>query len=253
MRKNWKKLIGILCCCGVLGMFPVTAYADVDNQTIQMVEANPEGESIKKSAVEGDEPEEDMDDDDSGAPQVFNRTRAAQEQAQAQQEAQAALAAARAEAKKQLENEAAKQAWMWAEEESSEARSKALAAAANVEKRQKVVEYALTFLGCPYRYGGNDPRTGVDCSGFVRYVLSNAAGVNISRTSASQAKEGVAISDVQMQAGDLLFYSKGGRINHVAMYIGGGKVIHASTVKTGVKISQWNYRTPVKIVNVLGD
>ena len=63
----------------------------------------------------------------------------------------------------------------------------------------------------------------------------------------------ISVSDVTMQPGDLLFYSGGGRINHVAMYIGGGKVVHASSVKTGIKISPWNYRTPVKIVNVLGD
>ena len=93
----------------------------------------------------------------------------------------------------------------------------------------------------------------MDCSGFTRYVLSNAAGVHITRTAASQSTEGVAVSDVTMQPGDLLFYSGGGRINHVAMYIGGGKVVHASSVKTGIKISPWNYRTPVKIVNVLGD
>lgn len=57
-----------------------------------------------------------------------------------------------------------------------------------------------------------------------------------------------------MRPGDLVFYSKNGKnINHVAMYIGDGMVVHASTYKTGVKTSPWNYRTPVKIVNVLGD
>lgn len=247
MRKNWKKFIGVLCCCGILSTFPMISYADINDQEIQMVEENPIEDSIKKAAIEGDEPEDDSyEDNSSEAPKVLNRTREAQEQ-------QEAMAAAKTAAKKQTENEAVKQAWLRAEEESSEERARMLAATASANKRQRVVEYALTFLGGPYRYGGNDPRTGVDCSGFVRYVLSNAAGVNISRTSASQANEGVAVNDILMQEGDLLFYSEGGRINHVAMYIGGGKVIHASSVKTGIKISPWNYRAPVKIVNVLGD
>ena len=55
-----------------------------------------------------------------------------------------------------------------------------------------------------------------------------------------------------MQPGDLIFYGSGKGINHVAMYIGDGKVVHASTERTGIKTSPWNYRTPVKIVNVLG-
>lgn len=118
--------------------------------------------------------------------------------------------------------------------------------------RQQVVDYALSFLGGPYRYGGTDPRTGVDCSGFTRFVLGNAAGVSLSRSSGSQAMQGVAVSADQMQPGDLLFYAGGGRINHVAMYIGSGKIVHASTYATGIKISDWNYRVPVKIVNVIG-
>ena len=54
-----------------------------------------------------------------------------------------------------------------------------------------------------------------------------------------------------MQPGDLLFYSGGGRINHVAMYIGDGKVVHASTEKTGIKTSPYDYREPVKIISLL--
>lgn len=55
-------------------------------------------------------------------------------------------------------------------------------------------------------------------------------------------------------SGDLIFYTNsGGTINHVALYIGGGRVCHASNARDGIKISTWNYRTPAKIVNVLGD
>ena len=120
-------------------------------------------------------------------------------------------------------------------------------------KRQDLVNYALQFLGCAYRAAGSSPSTGFDCSGFVWYVMRNSAGVTLNRSSRSQATQGVAISAEQMRPGDLIFYGSGNYINHVTMYIGDGQVVHASTYKTGVKTSPWNYRTPVKIVNVLGD
>ena len=118
--------------------------------------------------------------------------------------------------------------------------------------RQQLVNYALQFVGGRYRFGGSDPNTGVDCSGFTRYVLQNGAGVSVSRSSGGQAAQGTVVSAEQMQPGDLIFYGNGKRINHVAMYIGDGQVVHASTERTGITVSRWNYRSPVKIVNVLG-
>lgn len=119
-------------------------------------------------------------------------------------------------------------------------------------KRQQLVDYALQFVGGPYRYGGSDPHTGTDCSGFIRYVMQNGAGVSMNRSSTTQSRQGTAISADQMQPGDLIFYGSGGSINHVGMYIGNGQIVHASTEATGIKVSPWNYRTPVKITNVLG-
>ena len=116
--------------------------------------------------------------------------------------------------------------------------------------RQNLVDYALQFVGGPYRAGGNDPHTGVDCSGFVRNVMQHGAGISMNRSSGSQATQGHAVNSSQMQPGDLLFYSGGSGINHVAMYIGDGKIVHASTYATGIKISKWNYRNPVKIVSM---
>ena len=66
------------------------------------------------------------------------------------------------------------------------------------------------------------------------------------------SQQGIAISADQMQPGDLIFYGSGRSINHVAMYIGNGQIVHASTERTGITVSNWNYRNPVKIVNVLG-
>ena len=122
----------------------------------------------------------------------------------------------------------------------------------NLSTREQLVNYALQFVGGRYKFGGSDPHTGVDCSGFTKYVMQHGAGVSLNRSSTSQSKQGTAISADQMQPGDLIFYGSGRGINHVAMYIGDGKVVHASTERTGIKTSPWNYRTPVKIVNVLG-
>ena len=119
-------------------------------------------------------------------------------------------------------------------------------------KRQQVVNYAMQFVGGRYKYGGSDPRTGTDCSGFTRYVLQNSAGISMNRSSGGQAQQGIAVSADQMQPGDLIFYGSGRSINHVAMYIGNGQIVHASTERTGITVSNWNYRNPVKIVNVLG-
>jgi hypothetical protein len=113
------------------------------------------------------------------------------------------------------------------------------------------VDYALSFVGGRYVWGGTDPHTGADCSGFTGYILRNAGGVAISRSSAEQAGEGRTVSAENMQPGDLLFYSKGGGVNHVAMYIGNGQVVHASSSKTGIIVSAWNYRTPVRIASFL--
>ena len=118
--------------------------------------------------------------------------------------------------------------------------------------RNKVVNYALQFVGGRYVWGGNDPHTGADCSGFVRYVLKNVAGVSLPRTSREQAKSGRAISSSEMRPGDLIFYTgSNGVVNHVAMYIGNGQIVHAASRKSGIKISTWNYRKPKAIRNVL--
>jgi len=124
--------------------------------------------------------------------------------------------------------------------------------AAAVNVRQNLVNYALQFVGRPYRAGGNDPHVGADCSGFVKYVMQYGAGISMNRSSGAQASQGTAISADVMQPGDLLFYGQGSRINHVAMYIGNGQIVHASTERTGIKISKWNYRMPVRIVSMLG-
>ncbi len=119
--------------------------------------------------------------------------------------------------------------------------------------RVDVVEYAKQFVGNPYVWGGTSLTKGADCSGFVQSVFKKF-GVKLNRTSREQAKNGTQIKISELKAGDLVFYSNGsGTINHVAIYIGGGQVVHASSPKSGIKISKYNYRTPVKAVRVLYD
>lgn len=119
--------------------------------------------------------------------------------------------------------------------------------------RQNIVSDALQFVGNAYVYGGNDPHTGVDCSGFTRYILGHTAGVYLNRTAASQSAQGRSVSADEARPGDLVFYSSGGSIDHVAIYIGNGKIVHASNEDVGIITSDMYYRTPAKIVNVLGD
>ena len=120
--------------------------------------------------------------------------------------------------------------------------------------RQQVVNYALKFVGNKYRYGGNSLTNGTDCSGFTQQVLGHF-GYSISRTSYSQANDGRTISISSVKPGDLLFYKRGGRINHVTMYIGNGQVVHASNSapypRGGIKVSGIGYRTPCKAVRII--
>lgn len=135
----------------------------------------------------------------------------------------------------------------------AEAAAKAEAEAAaerEAEARQHLVEYALQFVGNPYRAGGNDPHTGADCSGFTRYVMQHGAGISMQRSSSGQATQGRTVSADQMQPGDLIFYGNGSHVNHVAMYIGNGQIVHASTYRTGIKVSNWNYRSPIRIASM---
>ena len=119
----------------------------------------------------------------------------------------------------------------------------------------RIVSYAQQFVGNPYRYGGNSLTNGIDCSGFTQQIMAKF-GYSISRTSSSQSGDGRAVSTSNLRAGDLVFYGDGGSIDHVALYIGGGQVVHASNSapypRGGIKISNVNYRTPICARRIIG-
>lgn len=105
------------------------------------------------------------------------------------------------------------------------------------EMGNAVAEYALQFVGNPYVYGGTSLTNGADCSGFVMSVYANF-GVSLPHSSASDRTQGYAVNGLEnAQPGDLICYS-----GHVALYIGNGQIVHASNKKTGIIVSQANYR-----------
>lgn len=107
---------------------------------------------------------------------------------------------------------------------------------------RNVADYALQFIGNPYVYGGTSLTGGTDCSGYTQSVYRHF-GVSIPRTSGEQAGFGREIPYEDMEPGDLVCYS-----GHVAMYIGGGRIVHASSRKEGIKVSNDPaYRTIVSI------
>ena len=118
--------------------------------------------------------------------------------------------------------------------------------------RVDLVQYAKQFVGNPYVWGGTSLTNGADCSGFTLSIYKKY-GVSLPHHAASQAQLGTKVDYNSAQPGDLVFYAKNGRINHVAIYIGNGQVIHASSPKTGIKISSWNYRTTAGIIRYLAN
>ena len=121
------------------------------------------------------------------------------------------------------------------------------------EIRRSMVEFAAQFVGNQYVWGGTSLTRGADCSGFTMKVYENF-GVSLPHYSGSQAQMGKAVSSSEMRPADLIFYTDSrGTVNHVAMYIGNGQIVHAASRRSGIKISTWNYRKPKTIRNLLGD
>lgn len=153
-------------------------------------------------------------------------------------ERQAALEAAR---KAEEKNRKAQQASQTAEDASSQTEV-VYASGSGSELGKSVANYACQFVGNPYVYGGTSLTNGADCSGFVMSVYANF-GVSLPHSSAADRSVGTAVDGVaNAQPGDIICYS-----GHVAIYIGNGQIVHASTAKTGIKISDVNYRTPIGV------
>lgn len=109
---------------------------------------------------------------------------------------------------------------------------------------QDIVNYAMQFVGNPYEWGGTSLTDGADCSGFTQSVFANF-GIGLARVAADQSYGGTSVDISSIQPGDLLFYSEGGSISHVAIYAGNGTIVHAANEESGITTSGYNYSTPV--------
>ncbi|MBR6223269.1 MAG: C40 family peptidase, partial [Lachnospiraceae bacterium] len=106
-----------------------------------------------------------------------------------------------------------------------------------------VAAYALQFVGNPYVWGGTSLTKGADCSGFTLSVYAHF-GISLPHSASAQSGYGTRVKISELKKGDLLFYpSLGHSIGHVAIYIGNGQIVHASSRRTGIKISKYNYKT----------
>ncbi len=118
------------------------------------------------------------------------------------------------------------------------------------DTRVNLVAYACQFVGNPYVWGGESLTKGIDCSGFTMKVYQKF-GIYLPHYSGSQPSYGTKIDASKAQPGDLFFYGSGSKINHVAIYIGNGQIVHASNKKDGIKISNAYYRKPICVVSYL--
>ncbi len=109
----------------------------------------------------------------------------------------------------------------------------------SASKGQEIADYALTFVGYPYVYGGSSPK-GFDCSGFTSYIYAQF-GYSLNRSAANQLDNGTPVSMSELQPGDLVLFKKAGtgskRASHVGLYIGNNQFVHASTSTVGVIVS----------------
>jgi cell wall-associated NlpC family hydrolase len=103
------------------------------------------------------------------------------------------------------------------------------------EPNQEIPIYALSLVGTPYRYGGNDPETGVDCSGLVGHVFREAAGIRLPRSSEEISRHESMQEISELQPGDLVFFNTLNRpFSHVGVYIGESRFVHASSSQTRI-------------------
>lgn len=174
---------------------------------------------------------------------------------------EAARKAEEARLKKLAEEEAARKAAEAAKKKAEEEAAKkqqqeqASLATEAAKLRQEVVDYAVKFVGNPYKWGGTSLTKGADCSGFVQSVYKHF-GYTLPRVSKDQAVSAgymnVTPNETYLLPGDLIFYTnEKGTVDHVAMYIGDGKIVHAANKKKGIIIAKYNGRTPYKARRVI--
>ncbi|TAG50168.1 MAG: peptidoglycan endopeptidase [Betaproteobacteria bacterium] len=114
----------------------------------------------------------------------------------------------------------------------------------------EISSIALSLIGVDYKFGGNTPDQGLDCSGFVRYVFQHATGISLPRTSREQSKVGQSVDKAQLQPGDLVFFNtRRFQFSHVGVYLGGNRFIHSPSRGGAVEIVDFDNRYWQKAFN----
>ena len=221
----YKKFAAVVLSAVLVGVVPSVVFADADG-----ISAVSDGD-VEELSIE--------DDFSDGADSISAFASALADKTVSEvQGYQEAKAEAEVIAQERLEAEAAEAARKAEEERKA-------AEAARLEKRRGIVDFALQFVGNPYVYGGTSLTNGADCSGFVMSVFAEF-GYELPRVAAAQCAASKKKSVADIEAGDLVFYGEG-CIDHVALYIGDGKIVHASTAATGIKVSDYDYRAPAAV------
>ena len=112
-------------------------------------------------------------------------------------------------------------------------------------KGQDIAKFACQYIGNPYVAGGTSLTNGADCSGFVQSVYKNF-GISLPRSSYAQSGVGKGVSYSEAQPGDVIYYG-----GHVGIYIGNGQIVHASTERTGIKITSATYRSIITVRRIV--
>ena len=254
-----KITVMLLCACMSISICTGVQAADFssgDSDSKVEIEFQEEDDSTDKTESEDAEDglfSDGSDDIQTGELSAIANQIAVQVQSQAQdyqtkrQEARKVIDAREVERRAQeikeettrIREEAQEAARKKAEEEARKAEQ------ARVEHRENIAQFAVQFVGNPYVYGGTSLTNGADCSGFVMSVFKEF-GYDLPRVAAAQYEASQKKDISQMETGDLVFYGAGG-INHVALYIGDGKVVHALNSNKGIVITDYNYDTPVGV------
>jgi cell wall-associated NlpC family hydrolase len=117
------------------------------------------------------------------------------------------------------------------------------------EQANDVTLYALGLVGTPYKYGGNTPESGFDCSGLITYVFQTRVGITPPRTTAELSFWGRMLPQEQLRSGDLVLFGKGTLANHAGIYVGGGRFVHAPATGGMVRLDRidsghWEKQSP---------
>lgn len=110
----------------------------------------------------------------------------------------------------------------------------------SLDQAHDVTIYAVSLVGTPYRYGGNTPDGGFDCSGLIGYVYQTRGGVMLPRTVAKLQDAGRSVPFESVRSGDLVVFGRGGPATHAGIYVGDGRFVHAPSTGGEVRLDQLN-------------